>query len=53
MFTKKFPAAEEFAQELASLGFIDIAFERLTLGIVAIHTARKPGTMESDLHRMA
>ena len=50
---EKFPPAEEFAQELASLGFIDIAFERLTLGIVAIHTARKPGVMESDLRRMA
>jgi demethylmenaquinone methyltransferase / 2-methoxy-6-polyprenyl-1,4-benzoquinol methylase len=39
---EKFPAAEDFAQELAFLGFKDICFERLTLGIVAIHTARKP-----------
>ena len=39
---EKFPAAEAFAQELASLGFKDIEFERLSLGIVAIHTARKP-----------
>jgi len=39
---ENFPTAEGFAQELASLGFKDISFERLTLGIVAIHTARKP-----------
>jgi ubiquinone/menaquinone biosynthesis methyltransferase len=35
------PSAEDFAGELASLGFTEISFERLTLGIVAIHTARK------------
>lgn len=45
---KNFPTAEEFVQELASIGFTDIYFERLTLGIVAIHTARKPEAMESD-----
>ena len=49
---EKFPTAEEFAQELAALGFEDVTFQRLTLGIVAIHTARKPAT-ESDLHRTA
>jgi demethylmenaquinone methyltransferase / 2-methoxy-6-polyprenyl-1,4-benzoquinol methylase len=50
---QNFPTAEDFAQELASLGFKDIAFERLTLGIVAIHTARKPSATESDLrHRV-
>lgn len=43
---EKFPTAEEFAQELASIGFEDISFERLTLGIVAIHTARKPRITE-------
>ena len=43
---EKFPTAEEFAQELASIGFEDISFERLTLGIVAIHTARKPRSTE-------
>jgi ubiquinone/menaquinone biosynthesis methyltransferase len=48
-----FPTAEEFAQELDSFGFADISFERLSLGIVAIHTARKPGTMESDSHHTA
>lgn len=44
---ENFPTAEEFAQELADLGFKDIAFERLTLGIVAIHTARKPDMYRS------
>ena len=47
---KKFPTAEGFAQELASIGFIDIGFQRLTLGIVAIHTARKPQPREFDSH---
>ena len=39
---ERFPTAEQFSRELASIGFKDISFERLTLGIVAIHTARKP-----------
>jgi ubiquinone/menaquinone biosynthesis methyltransferase len=50
---ENFPTAEEFAQELALLGFKDISFERLTLGIVAIHTARKPEVMDADLHTTA
>jgi demethylmenaquinone methyltransferase/2-methoxy-6-polyprenyl-1,4-benzoquinol methylase len=37
-----FPTAEALAGELASIGFEDISFERLSLGIVAIHVARKP-----------
>jgi demethylmenaquinone methyltransferase/2-methoxy-6-polyprenyl-1,4-benzoquinol methylase len=37
-----FPTAEELAAELASIGFQDISFERLSLGIAAIHVARKP-----------
>lgn len=45
---ENFPAAEDFAQELASMGFEDVSFQRLTLGIVAIHTARKPEAMASD-----
>lgn len=40
---RDFPAAEALAQELAEQGFVDVAFERLSLGIVAIHTARRPG----------
>jgi ubiquinone/menaquinone biosynthesis methyltransferase len=39
---RDFPSAESFADELAALGFRDVSFERLSLGIVAIHTARKP-----------
>jgi demethylmenaquinone methyltransferase / 2-methoxy-6-polyprenyl-1,4-benzoquinol methylase len=37
-----FPTAEALAKELSSLGFEGIVFERLSLGIVAIHVARKP-----------
>jgi demethylmenaquinone methyltransferase / 2-methoxy-6-polyprenyl-1,4-benzoquinol methylase len=37
-----FPDAEHLAAELSGIGFADVAFERLSLGIVAIHTARKP-----------
>ena len=38
---REFPTAEAFALELADAGFQHVAFERLSLGIVAIHTARK------------
>jgi ubiquinone/menaquinone biosynthesis C-methylase UbiE len=38
---KEFPSAEQLAVELEGLGFCDVKFERLSLGIVAIHTARK------------
>lgn len=37
-----FPAAEELAEELRTHGFEGVSFERQSLGIVAIHTARKP-----------
>ena len=37
-----FPSAEMLAEEIATHGFEGVAFERLSLGIVAIHTARKP-----------
>lgn len=39
---KEFPSAEELAREMSELGFEGISFERLSLGIVAIHKARKP-----------
>lgn len=39
---EKFPTAEVLANEMASLGFADVSFQRLSLGIVAIHVARKP-----------
>ena len=36
-----FPTAEELANELSCMGFLDVSFERLSLGVVAIHVARK------------
>jgi ubiquinone/menaquinone biosynthesis methyltransferase len=39
---REFPDAVRLAQELEQAGFEDVGFERLTLGIVAIHSARKP-----------
>jgi ubiquinone/menaquinone biosynthesis C-methylase UbiE len=39
---KEFPTAEQLAGEIHDAGFRDVHFERLSLGIVAIHTARKP-----------
>jgi demethylmenaquinone methyltransferase / 2-methoxy-6-polyprenyl-1,4-benzoquinol methylase len=38
----EFPDAERLADELRGVGFSDVAYERLSLGIVAIHTGRKP-----------
>lgn len=40
---RAFPSAPQLAQELQALGFEAVRFERLSLGIVAIHTARKAG----------
>lgn len=39
---REFPSAEALAAEMRDHGFEEVAFERLSLGIVAIHTARKP-----------
>lgn len=39
---RTFPGAEELAVEIAGAGFEAVRFERLTLGIVAIHMGRKP-----------
>jgi demethylmenaquinone methyltransferase / 2-methoxy-6-polyprenyl-1,4-benzoquinol methylase len=39
---RDFPAAEELAAEIRHFGFEDVTFERLSLGIAAIHLARKP-----------
>jgi ubiquinone/menaquinone biosynthesis C-methylase UbiE len=38
----EFPDAQDFAGEIAAQGFVNITYERLSLGIVAIHVARKP-----------
>lgn len=39
---REFPTAENLAREVGEHGFAEVGFERLSLGIVAIHTARKP-----------
>ncbi len=39
---KDFPSAEGLKNELCSHGYEDVSFERLSLGIVAIHVAYKP-----------
>ncbi len=39
---QEFPSAEALAKEMSSSGFESVSFERLSLGIVAIHVARKP-----------
>lgn len=39
---REFPGAEALAGEMTDAGFTDVRFERLSLGIVAIHVARKP-----------
>ena len=39
---ENFPTAEGLAEELEAMGFEDVSFERLSLGIAAIHLARKP-----------
>jgi demethylmenaquinone methyltransferase/2-methoxy-6-polyprenyl-1,4-benzoquinol methylase len=38
-----FPDAAALAEEMGDHGFEDVTYERLTLGIVAIHVARKAG----------
>lgn len=39
---REFPSAEQLSAELEQVGFCDVSSERQSLGIVAIHTARKP-----------
>jgi ubiquinone/menaquinone biosynthesis C-methylase UbiE len=38
---REFPTAEVLATEIQCIGFTDVSYELLSLGIVAIHTARK------------
>jgi demethylmenaquinone methyltransferase/2-methoxy-6-polyprenyl-1,4-benzoquinol methylase len=37
---RKFPDADELAREMCEEGFIDVRFERMTFGVVALHTGR-------------
>jgi demethylmenaquinone methyltransferase/2-methoxy-6-polyprenyl-1,4-benzoquinol methylase len=39
---REFPTAEALANEMRGAGFAEVSFQRLSLGIVAIHVARKP-----------
>ncbi|HKE93056.1 MAG TPA: ubiquinone/menaquinone biosynthesis methyltransferase [Povalibacter sp.] len=39
---REFPTAEALAEEIRQVGFDNVSFERLSLGIVAIHVAQKP-----------
>jgi demethylmenaquinone methyltransferase / 2-methoxy-6-polyprenyl-1,4-benzoquinol methylase len=39
---RDFPTAEALAGEIHGHGFVDVSFERQSLGIVAIHVGRKP-----------
>jgi ubiquinone/menaquinone biosynthesis methyltransferase len=38
---REFPTAELLADEMRAAGFVNVSFQRLSLGIVAIHVARK------------
>ena len=39
---REFPTAEALAEEIRQVGFVGVSFERLSLGIVAIHIGHKP-----------
>jgi ubiquinone/menaquinone biosynthesis methyltransferase len=45
---REFPAAERLADEIRILGFDELRFERLSLGIVAVHVARKPKSHQTS-----
>lgn len=45
---REFPTAEALAQEIGGHGFVDVGFERLSLGIMAIHVGRKPRGADQD-----
>ena len=38
---RKFPGAEELAEQMREAGFVDVEFERLTAGIVALHRGQR------------
>jgi demethylmenaquinone methyltransferase/2-methoxy-6-polyprenyl-1,4-benzoquinol methylase len=40
---RKFPGAEELAAEMRSAGFVDVTYERLTFGVVALHIGKASG----------
>ena len=45
---REFPSAEALADEIGGHGFVDVGFERQSLGIVAIHVGRTPGCIDKE-----
>jgi demethylmenaquinone methyltransferase/2-methoxy-6-polyprenyl-1,4-benzoquinol methylase len=37
---RKFPGAELLAEEMRAMGYLDVEFERMTFGVVALHIGR-------------
>ncbi len=37
---RKFPGAEALAEEMRAMGYLDVEFERMTFGVVALHIGR-------------
>lgn len=50
---RKFPGAEHLAEQMQDTGFVNVQFERLTAGIVALHWGERPATTSptSPTHR--
>ena len=40
---RKFPGADELAAEMRNAGFVDVTYERLTFGVVALHIGKAGG----------
>ena len=40
---RKFPGAEDLAEQVRDAGFTNVRFERMTAGIVALHLGQRPG----------
>ena len=40
---RKFPGAEDLAEQMRDAGFTNVRFERMTVGIVALHIGQRPG----------
>jgi len=40
---RKFPGAEDLAEQMRDAGFTNVRFERMTAGIVALHLGERPG----------
>ena len=37
---RKFPGAELLAEEMRAMGYLNVEFERMTFGVVALHIGR-------------